>query len=251
MIRVSIIGSGNVAFHLATAFEAAEQTELLQIVARNPQNNFPKLSNRTIHSVQDLALADVYLIAVSDDAIAEVAASLPFSGRLVAHTSGTVAVSAIDAKNRRGVFYPLQTFSKSKPVSFSEIPICLEADMPQDYELLLQVATAISEQSYKINSEQRKSLHVAAVFASNFTNHLYSIASEICDEHQLSFDILKPLIAETANKIQTLNPTQAQTGPAIRNDNKTIEAHLKLLTDENHKTIYRILTQSIQHGKKL
>ena len=168
------------------------------------------------------------------------------------HTSGSVSVDALDKKNRNGIFYPLQTFSKKAKIDFNTIPICLESADTADFELLQSLAEMISEKVYKINSEQRKALHVSAVFVNNFTNHLYQIGNEICQENNVPFDILKALIQETAHKVMTLSPPEAQTGPAIRNDTKTIQTHLDFLSDENQKIIYKILTKSIQNnGKKL
>ena len=146
----------------------------------------------------------------------------------------------------------MQTFTKNKVVDFSSIPICLESENATDFQLLDKVAKSISNSVFAINTEQRKALHVAAVFVNNFTNHLYQIGNEICDENHVPFDILKPLIAETANKIMTLSPLDAQTGPAKRNDKVTIDAHEQFISNENQLTIYKILTQSIQeNGKKL
>jgi predicted short-subunit dehydrogenase-like oxidoreductase (DUF2520 family) len=161
-------------------------------------------------------------------------------------------MGVLDSKHRKAVFYPLQTFTKNKPIDFSEIPICLETQHQSDYKILETVAKSISQKVFSINSEQRKALHVSAVFVNNFVNHLYQIGNEICIENNIDFEILKPLILETAKKIETLSPKQAQTGPAKRNDNATIESHLAFLIDENQKEIYKILTQSIQeNGKKL
>ena len=171
---------------------------------------------------------------------------------MVVHTSGSVSISAIDNKNRQGVFYPLQTFSKSKEVDFKSIPICIETKNKKDFQILEKVAKSISNIVYKINSEQRKALHIAAVFVCNFVNHLYQIGNDICIENDLPFDILKPLIQETANKIFTLSPNQAQTGPAKRKDTQTINTHMSFLSDENQKEIYKMLTKSIiDNGKKL
>jgi predicted short-subunit dehydrogenase-like oxidoreductase (DUF2520 family) len=137
-------------------------------------------------------------------------------------------------------------------VNFKEVPLCLEAENESDLELLKKVATAISDKVFEINSEQRKSLHVSAVFVSNFVNHLYHIGNKICNEHNVPFDILKPLIMETAHKIEMLSPQDAQTGPAKRKDTTTINKHLALLSDENQKEIYKLLTKSIiDNGKKL
>ncbi len=253
MTKVSIIGSGNVAQHLIQAFQLNSQIELVQVFARNKKSVAHLLDSDAITSdYSQLQVADVYIIAVSDDAIAKVSSQLPFENQLVVHTSGTVDLDTLDEKNRKGVFYPLQTFSKNKAVDFKTIPLCLEAENETDLKLLQKVADCISESLYEINSQQRKALHVAAVFVNNFVNHLYQIGNEICEDNQIPFDILKPLIQETANKIVTLSPKEAQTGPAKRNDLKTIRAHEQFLTDENQATIYKILTQSIQNnGKKL
>jgi predicted short-subunit dehydrogenase-like oxidoreductase (DUF2520 family) len=253
MTKVSIIGSGNVAQHLIQAFLLDRQIELVQVFARNKKSVAHLLDTTKITSdYNQLLAADLYIIAVSDDAIAEVSSRLPFENQLVVHTSGTVALEALHNNNRKGVFYPLQTFSKNKAVNFKTIPICLEADNETDLQTLNQIANAISDAVYEINSEQRKALHVAAVFVNNFVNHLYQIGNEICESNQVPFAILKPLIQETANKIVTLSPKEAQTGPAKRNDRTTIEAHQQFLTDKNQATIYTILTQSIQNnGKKL
>ena len=253
MIQITIIGSGNVAQHLIKAFAKSEAVEIAQVFSRKKE----KLSSfiefdKIVSNYEDLKESDLYIIAVTDNAIAEVSQQLPFNNQLVVHTSGTASIETLDDKNRKGVFYPLQTFSKNKEIDFSIIPICLEADNTFDFRVLETVAKSISKAVFPINSEQRKALHVAAVFVNNFTNHLYQIGQEICEENQVSFDILKPLIQETAEKIKTLEPIDAQTGPAKRNDSSTIEAHLEYLTDENQKNIYKILTQSIQHnGKKL
>ena len=253
MIKVSIIGSGNVAQHLIQAFQLNSQIELVQVVARDIKKVAHLLdSNRITSEYTQLQEADLYIIAVSDDAIAEVSSALPFENRLVAHTSGTVALDSLNSNNRRAVFYPLQSFSKDKPIDFKSVPICLEAENEKDVQILKQLAHSISNAIYEINSEQRKALHVAAVFVNNFVNYLYQMGNEICDANAIPFEILKPLIQETANKIATLSPKNAQTGPAKRNDLKTIAAHEEFLKDENQAAIYKLLTQSLQNnGKKL
>lgn len=251
MIQVSIIGSGNVAQHLIQAFAKTTEIELVQVFSRKPELLFSLVPNHKIISDYNLLKAvDLIIIAVSDDAIAIVSAQITLKNQLVVHTSGSVSMDSLNSNNRKGVFYPLQTFSASKEIDFKLIPICLEATTRKDYQILEKVAKSISDVTYNINSEQRKALHVAAVFVSNFVNHLYQIGNELCLENDLSFDILKPLITETANKIQTLSPTQAQTGPAKRNDTQTIKAHLSFLTNDNQKEIYKLLTKSIiDNGK--
>ncbi|UPT70831.1 MAG: DUF2520 domain-containing protein [Flavobacterium sp. JAD_PAG50586_2] len=253
MIRLSIIGSGNVAQHLIQAFSKTTEVELVQVFSRHKEAVLHLLPIEKITSnFGELLTVDVTIIAVTDYAIAEVSGQLPFENQFVVHTSGSFAMEALNDKNRKGVFYPLQTFSKSKEVDFKIIPICLEAQHDSDYQLLKSLAEVISESVYIISSEQRKALHVAAVFVSNFTNYMYQIGAKICKENGLPFDILKPLIQETANKILSLPPTEAQTGPAKRKDTQTINTHLNFLTDEGQKEIYKLLTKSIiDNGKKL
>jgi predicted short-subunit dehydrogenase-like oxidoreductase (DUF2520 family) len=253
MVRLSIIGSGNVAQHLIQAFSKSPDTELVQVFSRKPEAVSHLIPiERVTSNLSELKPVDITIIAVSDDAIEAISKQLPFEGQLIVHTSGSIAMETLDSKNRKGVFYPLQTFSKSKEVDFKTIPICLEAENDADFQTLVNVAKAVSQSINSVNSEQRKALHIAAVFVSNFTNHLYQIGSEICIENHLPFDILKPLIQETANKILTLPPSEAQTGPAKRRDTQTINAHLNFLTDETQKEIYKMLTKSIiDNGKKL
>lgn len=253
MIQITLIGSGNVAQHLLSSFNKSDAVEIIQVYSRKLESVSHLIPiDKITDNFDDLAEADVYIIAVSDDAIAEVSSKLPFKNRLVVHTSGSASMESLDDDNRKGVFYPLQTFTKGKEVDFKDIPICIESQFNDDYNVLKKLADSISEKVFTINSEQRRSLHVSAVFVNNFVNHLYSIGNAICDGHQVPFEILQPLIRETADKIMSLSPDDAQTGPAKRNDQTTIESHLDFLSDENHKNIYKLLTQSIQdHGKKL
>jgi predicted short-subunit dehydrogenase-like oxidoreductase (DUF2520 family) len=253
MISIAIIGSGNVAQHLIQAFSKSLEIELVQVFSRSKESVAHLLSSDKITTdLADLKNADLYIIAVSDDAICDVSSRLVFENKLVVHTSGSVALTDLDDRNRKGVFYPLQTFSKNKAIDFKQIPICIESQNEHDYKLLETVAKSISEHVHSLNSEQRKALHVSAVFVSNFVNHLYQIGNAICEEHHVPFAILKPLIQETANKIVTLSPQVAQTGPANRKDTTTIQSHLNFLSDENQKNIYQLLTKSIiDNGKKL
>jgi predicted short-subunit dehydrogenase-like oxidoreductase (DUF2520 family) len=253
MIKITIIGSGNVAQHLIDAFAKSGAVEIIQVFSRTQKLISPLLdSTKITNDWNALEEADLYIIAVSDDAIASVSSQFPFENRLVVHTSGSAPLTSLDDKNRKGVFYPLQTFTKGKSVDFKVIPFCLETQLENDYALLEKVARSISNSVFAIDSHQRKALHVAAVFVNNFTNYLYQLGNEICQENHVPFDILKPLILETAEKLLTLSPEDAQTGPAKRNDISTISAHESFLSNENQSTIYKILTQSIQnHGKKL
>lgn len=252
MISVCLLGAGNVATHLYQAFNRARDITITQWYNRDLKkiSTYKNEVNIT-DDIKSLNGADIYILAVNDDAITKLSINLPFKNRLVVHTSGSVNIHDLDRKNNRGVFYPLQTFSKDVDLSFNEIPICIETIDKTDLKILKQLAENLGCNWYKINSDQRQILHLSAVFVNNFTNQLYRIAHEISDAKNINFDILKPLILETAQKVQESSPYMAQTGPAMRNDKKTIKKHLKLLENEQHKAIYELLTQSIKntHGR--
>lgn len=248
MLNVVILGTGNLAKHVFGAFSNSEKVQVVQVVGRNQESLKDFAAHTTtsddFYSISD---ADVYVIAVKDDAIAEVSSYLKNKKGIVVHTSGAVKMSAIEPENR-GVFYPLQTFTKGKEVDFSSIPICIQASIPESMETLRILANSISEKVHEIDSEQRKKLHLAAVFVNNFTNYLYGIGEEICLDEGLPFDLLQPLIRETAEKVQTLAPKDAQTGPARRNDKKSMESHLELLKNEKHIAIYKLLSEAIKQA---
>lgn len=251
MIKVVLLGAGNVAFHLYKAFKKSDKVNVTQWYNRSTE--FIQEHQKEVEicdDINNLKEADLYLIAVSDDAISEVSSQIPFTNKLVVHTSGSVNIYDLDKKNRRAVFYPLQTFSKTVDISFKDVPICREALTKSDTPLLKQLAESIGCKHYRINTEQRQTLHLAAVFVNNFTNQLYRIAHEITDVKNIDFNILKPLISETARKVQDVSPYMAQTGPAKRRDKKTINRHLKSLENDIHKDIYKLITKSIQqtHG---
>ena len=192
--------------------------------------------------------ADLYLIAVKDSAIQEVLENLRLTeDKLIVHTAGSVPMEILEGfSDNYGVFYPLQTFSKTKKVDYSIIPICIEANHPSNLMKLQELAVKLSGTVRQINSEERKTLHLAAVFVNNFVNHFYAMGAEILHDKKLNFDLLKPLIGETAGKIESLHPNKAQTGPAKRNDKNVINAHLKMLEDKpEFQKIYSFVTESI------
>ncbi|MEM0518728.1 Rossmann-like and DUF2520 domain-containing protein [Aequorivita flava] len=247
MIKVVLLGFGNVNSHLLKAFNKSDEISVVQIFNRNYIKMISPFSAISFtDSISEIANADIYIIGIPDDAISNFSASLHFKNKLVVHTSGGAAMDVLSSKNRRGIFYPLQTFSKQRSVDFTNIPICIEAENPQDLDLLQQLGSVISKNVKIISSEKRTKLHLAAVFVNNFVNYLYQIGSEIVTKEDLPFELLKPLIAETALKIETLSPKEAQTGPAKRNDNKTIEKHLHLLEDNDFKDFYKLFTKALR-----
>ncbi|MBT8243860.1 MAG: DUF2520 domain-containing protein [Winogradskyella sp.] len=253
MITVTILGAGNVASHLYRAFSKSKSIAVKQWYNRTFER-IKSFQNETevIDNLSNLKDVDIYVLAVTDDAVAKLSEALPFDNRFLVHTSGSVGLHDLDKKNSRGVFYPLQSFSKDAEMDFANVPFCIETEDKSKLEVLKNLAEAVGSKHYKISTEQRQTLHLSAVFVNNFANQLYRIAHEISDAKSINFEILKPLIAETANKVQEMSPYMAQTGPAKRNDIKTLKKHFKLLENEEHSNIYELLTQSIQktHGIK-
>lgn len=245
MAQISMIGAGNLASHLSLALQDAGH-EIVQLFSRTANTAAPlaqKLNCSFTTNLKELKKSDLAIIAVSDDVISEVASQIALP---MVHTSGTKGMEILNKNGICGVFYPLQTFSKNKEIDFQKIPICIEASNKKFEKTLTEIAKSISKNIYLLNSEQRKHLHLSAVMACNFSNLMYTFADEICQAHEIPFKLLKPLIEETANKIQSIAPTDAQTGPASRKDLLTIERHLNHLnTDLEKKEIYQTLTQSI------
>ena len=187
---------------------------------------------------------EVVIIAIKDDAISVVASEFAHSSSLVLHTSGSISIDAIPA-TRRGVLYPMQTFSMDREVDFRQVPLFLETSLSEDLPVLTQLASTISDIYMPMNGEQRKVLHLAAVFSCNFVNHLFEISHDVLAEHSIPFRILFPLIQETVSKIQTLTPHEAQTGPALRWDETVMQGHIEKLGDSNRRLIYQMLSESI------
>ncbi|MEX0314171.1 MAG: Rossmann-like and DUF2520 domain-containing protein, partial [Allomuricauda sp.] len=198
MHTVVLLGTGNLAHHLFEAFSAASQLKVVQVYGRNPDSlkNFEPHTDTSTDSnkIKDV---DIYVIAVKDDAISEVAGLLSSKKGIVVHTSGAMEMDCIPSVNR-GVFYPLQTFTKNSALNYRDIPVCIEASQNSSLEALRNIANQISDNVSEINSEQRKKLHVAAVYVNNFTNYLYQIGEDICEKAGLPFSLLRPLILETA-----------------------------------------------------
>ena len=253
-MKIIVIGAGNVATHLAMAcFTAGHQ--IVQTWSCHHENAWALAEQVGAQAIKDLtemdSTADFCLIAVKDDAIAAVVGQLSGFQGIVVHTSGAVSLNIFKEKvSRYGVFYPLQTFSKAKKVDFSAVPICLEANNQDVLAILREIALKLTKTVVEINSEKRKVLHLAAVFACNFTNHLYKLANDILVDHSLQFELIRPLISETASKIEKRLPLEVQTGPAVRDDQATMDQHLEMLSDQPKLVeIYRILSDSIKKSR--
>lgn len=237
MYKINIIGTGNVAWHLSKAFIGKADASMVD------PHTFDGFT-------QD---ADFNLISVSDNAIAKVAAAMPPTGGIIAHTSGTTPADILSFKNgRTGVFYPLQTFTKGRGLDYQEIPFFIEGSDPETETMLSDLASLISPHVSQTDSDKRKALHVASVFACNFANHMWAIADMILRQNDLSFDMIRPLLTETLHKTQSMSPFDSQTGPAVRQDSVTVDSHIEFLEnnpgidkDLDLSRIYSLISSSI------
>jgi YihY family inner membrane protein len=256
-VSVVIVGSGNVAEAFARALVSCKGIELRQIYARNTERGRAIANMVNVEwcgDVEEVASADIYLIAVSDRAVADVAASLNVpDSAIVVHTAGSVPMDAIaKRKGGRGIIYPLQSFTSGREVNLYDVPLFVEADSEATRQRLMNVASIISSRVEYADSERRRVIHLAGVLVNNFVNHLYVAGSDVLATKDLDFDILKPLIAETAAKaIATSDPASVQTGPAVRGDVAVTERHVAMLADDKRKQqIYKLITESIWETSK-
>lgn len=250
---IAFIGSGNLAWHLAPELENAGYA--VREVYSRKKKNAVALAERLYQAkvVTDLnflqSQAKIFILAVSDDAISAVVKELMLPpGSILVHTSGSQPLGILGdyATVHTGVFYPLQTFTRNRKVNFKDIPIFVESADPATEKILVAMAKSLTKKFVKISSADRKALHVAAVFASNFTNHMLTLSKEIMVNNHLNFDHLKPLIAETLNKSLDIGPENAQTGPAKRGDLEILDQHMELLThDAAVSEIYKLVSQHI------
>lgn len=249
-MNIALLGSGNVATHIGGALVEAG-CRITQVYSRTLAHAAPLASKwgaAVINQISDIDVtADVYLMAIKDDALEGVIAQLPPLKGVVLHTAGSMNIDVFDGHiERYGVLYPVQTFSIKKQVDFEHIPLAIEASDTETLKCVNQLAQLLSDRVFSCDSAQRLALHVAAVFACNFTNHCYTIADDLLHEHQLGFDLIRPLIRETAEKAMQYQPAEVQTGPAVRQDIQTMEKHLTLLHDHPEwAALYTALSRQI------
>ena len=249
-MRLTFIGSGNVATHMAAAFKNAGH-RIVQVYSPNMHNaallayHVGATATNQLNEIS--AETDIFVISVKDDAIAQIAGVLAAHQKTMVHTSGSTSLDVLlNYTDKAGVLYPLQTFSKTREVDFATVPLCIEAANDSIYTAIEQLAATVSNSIYSINSAGRKILHLAAVFACNFPNYLYGVAQQLLASHEMDFDLLRPLILETAQKVQQQLPASVQTGPAVRNDQITMAAHLQMLEGQPQlQEMYGLLSQGI------
>ena len=248
-MKVVFIGSGNLATHLSLAMKGAG-VEVVQVYSQT-ESHASLLANKlscsyTTKPESIVVDADIYIFSVKDSALLDLIHKIPQNKGLWLHTAGSVPMGVFEGYNDRyGVLYPLQTFSKNRDIDFSNVPVFIESNSAGDEAYLLSFAGKLTRQVISLSSEKRKHLHLAAVWACNFTNHMYLMASKILQEQSLSEAFLLPLIDETAAKVHQLSAREAQTGPAIRYDENIIEKHIELLSDPNMKELYRLISRNI------
>ena len=247
--NITIIGAGNVGTNLAFAFYKAG-LNVNCICSRSEKKAHKIVSKTRAKWVGELSYlpvdSDLYIIATPDDLIPVVSESIQYTAGLVVHTSGTTDIEALNRFSRNGVFYPLQTFNKAKKASFDHLPICIESNNVEDDKLLKELALKLTDNIHLIDSIQRRKLHLAAVFMCNFVNYMYILGDDYLAKENINSEILRPLIKETALKALKVAPRNSQTGPARRNDKKTMTLHLDLLKgNDRYSTVYTILSKQI------
>lgn len=253
-IDVVMVGAGNLATHLAKALYA-NGYNVLQVYSRT-EKSAKELAEAveadyTTNLDELSAKAGIYICALKDDALLQLIPRLTKANpdALWLHTAGSIPMQVWEGHAERcGVIYPLQTFSKHREVDFKQIPLFIEVNHEGDSAILDYMAHRLTDKVYRATSEQRKHLHLAAVFACNFTNHMYALADDLLSKWGLPFEAILPLIDETAKKVHQLAPRQAQTGPAARNDREVMDKHLQMLADMPHlQHIYKLLSESISN----
>lgn len=248
--NIAFVGSGNVATHLAKVFFNTN-IKIVGFYGRNLKSaktladQFKTVYGR-LEEIKACS-ADLIIVSVPDKAMEEVLKFVPTCNAILAHTSGSIPLSTLDHfTDHPAVFYPLQTFSKAKMINFSEVPIMLEAKVESDLIKLEKLASDVSAKVFRINSDQRKKIHIAAIFSSNFTNYLFQISEDLLRREEVPFEVIWPLIDETVNKIKELPPFEAQTGPSVRRDMETINSHINDLKEiPEYQEIYKLFSNHI------
>lgn len=253
--QVSFIGAGNLATQLSKALFRAG-VSINQVYSRTMESAHDLAKPLNAQAITDLQQvneqADLYIFAVKDDALLQVLANFPYRNKPMVHTAGSVSMQVLaDFSSSHGVFYPLQTFSKNKAVDFRSIPICIESSSDAFTTSLTQLALKLSGDVRYVNSTQRQALHLAAVFVCNFVNYMYAVGYDLMQQHDLDFDLLKPLIQETAQKVMKHNPREVQTGPAVRSDEKVMNKQLDFLkNNEQLQELYKFVSKQIKETSK-
>lgn len=254
-ISITILGTGNAASHLIGFFSNRRDVVITQIYGRDIKEALSLAKHADCEFVNDPARlnphSDIYFIAVSDDAVSAVSRKMPAVNGVVAHISGSLSSDVLNRFSNYGVFYPLQTFSKGKSVNWNEVVVCIEGSDQNAEKQLAHIAGNKVKSVEYVDSKSRAVLHLAAVFACNFSNHMFALSQELLEVNGLDFDVLESLVRETVDKAFEQNPKDAQTGPAVRGDEGTLKNHIKLLAGKQKLlNLYKITSESIINTKK-
>lgn len=252
MVKIVFLGAGNVASHLAPALERGGVGEVCQVYSRTLVSAETLCARlQSARPVCDLSRivtdADIYIVSLVDHAVSEALSAVPPTRRdaLWLHTSGSLPMEVlVQRSDRFGVFYPLQTFSKDRAVDMSQVPVFIEGNTPEVTETIREMAGAVSRKVYYADGDLRRRMHIAAVFACNFTNYMFTVADDLLRADGLSLEVLHPLLAETVRKAMNGSPERGQTGPAVRGDIEVVERHASMLPADLAE-IYRLLSESI------
>lgn len=253
--RIVLVGAGNMATQLALAL-SNKGCEILQVYSRTIDSArllAGRIGECTLYtnSIAEIVTdVDLYIFSLSDNALPDVIEQMQPNDALWVHTAGSMPMDVFAAKCARyGVLYPMQTVNKDRVIDWSDVPVFVEASNESDTQYLVQLSQRLSKNVSRSNSQQRQSLHLAAVFACNFTNHMYAIAEKLLQEQGLEFDVMKYLIRETEHKAESISPVDGQTGPAVRNDVNVMNKHLALLGNTPEGELYRLISKNIMQYK--
>lgn len=251
MKNILLIGSGNIATHLALNIDK-EKYHIVQVFGRSKKNTeslAKKINSDWTIDVSKIEKADITIIAINDDSIKNILKSLPNNATV--HTSGSTSIDVFKGHfEDYGVLYPLQTFNKDVDLNLKEVPFFIEANNQKFEKDLNELSNSFSNKTYLLDSHKRKQLHIAAVFSCNFSNHMFVIAKNLVEKENINYSVLLPLIKQTLSKLENLNPQNTQTGPAIRNDKLIINEHINSIKEDNLKEIYSLISQNIIKGNE-
>jgi predicted short-subunit dehydrogenase-like oxidoreductase (DUF2520 family) len=252
-ISISVIGSGNVAWHLSRRLFACGY--LITGVYSRKLSHAKLLAEQVkaiaVDSITSLPSSDLYLFSIKDDACRDIISLFPRTEAICVHTSGSLEMNILETvSDNYGVLYPFQSLSKDKTIHFENIPLCIEASNRKTEDLLMGLAKVISHTAFLLDTEQRAYLHLAGVFASNFSNAMYVIARQILQQRNMDFTILLPLINETVEKLNSLSPLEAQTGPAVRRDRMIMDKHITMIENGDWKRLYQLISSTIEQQHK-
>lgn len=249
-MQIVLIGAGKVASSLGMALKAYG-CDIVQVYSRTENSAVclaQKLNSSFTTDIKNLQKADIYFVCLTDDSLSSLSSAIT-EGRedsLFIHTAGSVNINVFQSP-RRGVMWPLQTFSKDKIVDFSHVPLFIEASSDGDLQIVKELAASLSDRVYSLSSEERKYIHLSAVFCNNFSNHCYAIAESLLKDCGVPFDVMLPIIEEATKKIYSLSPKDCQSGPASRNDENTMSSHIKMLEKyPEYLDVYRVMSDSIK-----